>query len=408
MEPSLHRAGEREAGSALGEGPPPAGDGRRLKVCLASMAPFVGGAEVAAERLAVGLRDAGHEVALILGRRGAVLERMERAGLRCLVTPMCFTDKWRPWRFARERARLRRLLRRERPNVVHNNDLPTHQILSGAARGLGLPVVCHHRFPFDGAAIDWFDKYGADRHLFVSRALMEEMCAGSPRLAAAGRSVVYDGLPLPPRPSDEDRLRARLDLDLPAGKVLVLFAGQVIERKGVEDLIRAWAALEPGVAARAELLIVGDDLQGGGAYRAAMQELAGRLGCPARFVGFRQDVGQWLVAADVAAVPSHVEPLGNATLEAMACARPVVGGRVGGIPEMVVAEETGLLVPPHEPRVLAAALGRLIEDPALRARLGAQGRARCEERFSLPAHVRSVVREYGRVLRKSGTGLRTE
>jgi glycosyltransferase involved in cell wall biosynthesis len=364
------------------------------------MAPFVGGAEVAAERLALGLQGAGHEVLVALGRRGEVLERMRGAGLRCLVTPMCFTDKWRPWRFALARARLRRLLRRERPGVVHGNDLPTHQVLSGAARGLGIPVVCHHRFPFQGPAIDWFNKYGADRHLFVSRALMDQMCGESARLAASDRSVVYDGLPLPPRPTEEDRAAARRRLGLPAGKVLVLFAGQVIERKGVEDLIRAWAALGPDVAARAELLIVGDDLQGGGAYRVAMQGLAGRLGCPARFVGFRRDVADWLVAADVAAVPSHVEPLGNATLEAMAQGRPVVGGRVGGIPEMVVPGETGLLVPPRSPGDLAAALRRLIGDAALRARLGERGRARCEERFGLQGHVRAVVREYGQVLER--------
>jgi glycosyltransferase involved in cell wall biosynthesis len=377
---------------------PPRPAGGRLRVGLVSMAPFVGGAEIAAERLALGLREAGHEVVLILGRRGAVMERMERAGLRCRHTPMHLTDKWRWWRWAAARARLRALLRRERPDVVHGNDLPTHQVLSGAARGLGIPVVCHHRFPFGGAAIDWLNKYGADRHLFVSRALMGQMGAQSPRLAAAAGAVVYDGLELPARPTDGDRQAARRRLGLPAGKVLVLFAGQVIERKGVEDLVRAWAALGPDVAARAELLIVGDDLQGGGAYRAAMQGLAERLGCPARFVGFRGDVADWLVAADVAAVPSHVEPLGNATLEAMAQARPVVGSRVGGIPEMVVPEETGLLVPPGSPGDLAAALRRLIEDAALRTRLGEQGRARCEQRFSLQEHVRAVVREYGQVL----------
>ena len=85
-----------------------------------------------------------------------------------------------------------------------------------------------------------------------------------------------------------------------------------------------------------------------------MQGLAAVLGCPARFVGFRKDVPDWLTAADLAVVPSHVEPLGNATLEAMACGLPVVGSEVGGIPEMVVHEETGLLVPPRD----AGAAGR--------------------------------------------------
>jgi len=146
-----------------------------LKVCIASMAPFVGGAEVAAERLGVGLEAVGHEVVMLLGTRNAVMERMCDAGLRCVHRPMCFTDMRRPLRYLRLRRALRRFLRSERPHVVHSNDLPTHQIISDAARGLGIPRVCHHRFPFEQEAIDWFLKFGAERHVFVSRALMDSM-----------------------------------------------------------------------------------------------------------------------------------------------------------------------------------------------------------------------------------------
>ena len=69
-------------------------------------------------------------------------------------------------------------------------------------------------------------------------------------------------------------------------------------------------------------------------------------------------------------MPSHVEPLGNATLEAMAHSLPVVGTDVGGIPEMVVHDETGLLVPPSDPGTLSAALARLILDPGSAAGWG--------------------------------------
>ncbi len=368
------------------------------KVCLTSMAPFLGGAEVAAERLAVGLREAGHDVLVVLGNDGPVLERMRAAGLRCVYSPMFFTDKWHWVRYFRARARLRRLLRHERPDVVHSNDLPTHQIVSHAARGLGVPRVCHHRFPFDGPAADWMNKYGAEHHVFVSRALMDELCGRSERLRAASRSVLYDGLPLPPAPTPADRSAARARLGLPADRVIVTIAGQVIERKGVADLLRAWMLLRPEDRAASDLLVVGDDLQNGGQYRVAMERLAGELACPARFVGFQKNVADWLLASDVAVVPSHVEPLGNATLEAMSYALPVLGCAVGGIPEMVVPGETGLLVPPRSPADLAAALSRLIGDADLRRRLGAGGRRRCEEVFSLQAHVRAALAEYDRVL----------
>lgn len=380
----------------------PARPGRRWKVCLASMAPFVGGAEVAAERLALGLLEAGHDVFLLLGQEGAVQERLERAGLRCVCSPMYLTDKWHPLRYWRARRKLRQVLRRERPDILHNNDLPTHQIMSDAARGLALPRVCHHRFPFPGPAIDWMCKFGAERHLFVSKALMDEMCGNSARLKAnTERVVVHDGLPLPPEPTDEAKREMRRRLGLPQDRVIVNFAGQIIERKGVADLVRAWAMLDEPTRAKAELVVVGDDLAGEGAYRREMERLAGDCGVPARWVGFQKSVGDWLLASDVATVPSHVEPLGNATLEAMSYGLPVIGGDVGGIPEMIVAGQTGLLVPPRAPDKLAAALALLINDPAERERQGAAGRRRCEECFSLQAHTRAACREYEHALTRS-------
>lgn len=374
--------------------------GHHLKVCIASMAPFLGGAEVAAERLALGLLEAGHEVFQLLGQRGTVMERMEKNGLRCIYSPMCFTDKWHWLRYLSARTRLYQVLKRERPDVVHSNDLPTHQILSDAARRLQIPRICHHRFPFDGPVIDWLNKYGGERHLFVSRALMHEMCPNSVRLQRSARAIVYDGLPLPPIPTQEDRLRARASLGLHPDRLLVAFAGQIIERKGVADLLQAWSLIDAETKSTAELLIVGDDLEGKGAYRIEMEKLARRVAGAIRFAGFQKNVGDWLRASDLAVVPSHVEPLGNATLEAMSFGLPVIACKVGGIPEMVVHEETGLLVPPRSPSELAQALCCLLRNPVLRHQYGRQGRQRCEARFSLQAHVGAVLAEYAHVVQR--------
>lgn len=387
-----------------------------MRIALNSWAPFYAGAEVAALRLAVGLRDAGQEVVCVVGTEGELLGKLRQEGIQTYYVPQRFTDKWKWLSYRRSRNELIKIFKDERPDVVHSNDLPTHQLVSDAARRVGLPRVCHHRWIFEGSAIDWLNKFGAERHVFVSRALMGELCAASGRLGReSGRNeisceVVYDGLPLPRLGEERSegggqatgdrgqgaggRAAAKRELSLDVTKQLVLFAGQIIERKGVAEVLRAWAKLKPRWEQQADLVVVGDDLEGKGAYRAEMEALASELDCGARFVGFQKNVPVWLKAADMVLVPSHAEPLGNATLEAMAYSRPVIGTHVGGIPEMVVDGETGLLVQPRDPVGLAGAMERLLFDAGLRERLGQAGRRRCEEMFSLEAHVRAMVRQY--------------
>jgi glycosyltransferase involved in cell wall biosynthesis len=404
---------ERHRPAPPGDEPRLAIGGRSLKVCITSRAPYIGGAELAAERLAVGLREQGHDVFFLLGKRGEVMDRYEAAGFRCMYFPVRYTSKTRFWRYFAARTSLRSLFKREQVDVVHANDLPSAQLFFDAARGVrgvegrDIACVCHHRFLYDRDAIDWFNKFGADRHVFVSHALMDELCSRSPNLAASERSVVYDGLPMPPKALKADRVAAKVELGYSAEQPVVLFAGQIIERKGVADLLRAWAILQESGRANGHLVVVGDDLAGGGAYRTAMERLANELHISPRFVGFQKNVDRWLAAADIAVVPSHVEPLGNATLEAMSHGLPVVGANVGGIPEMIVDEETGLLVPAKTPAALAGAIDRLIGDVELREALGAAGRIRCETLFSLKAHANAVSHQYllaaagGRQLRKA-------
>jgi glycosyltransferase involved in cell wall biosynthesis len=369
-----------------------------MKICLASMAPFLGGAEVAAERLAIGLRDAGHDVLVILGKRAEVYERIGKTGLRCLYVPMYFTDKWHVLRYWRARNRMRSLLQRERLDVIHSNDLPSHQIVSDAARTLGIPRVCHHRFPYNGASIDWLNKFGAERHLFVSDSFMADMIGQSASLRDSNRHVVHDGIPVPDFPSAEDRQRVRQRLGLPLDKQIVLFAGQMIEIKGIADLLRAWSFLEEKLKEKSILVLVGEDQQQRGAYRRGMEKLAEDLKIQARFTGFCPNVADWQMAADVAVVPSHVEPFGLVTVEAMSYGLPVIGTAVGGLCETIVPDETGLLVPPRSPEQLAQALTRLLTSAATRQQFGKAGRRRCEEKFSIGTHTQKVLEEYNQVL----------
>ena len=111
-----------------------------------------------------------------------------------------------------------------------------------------------------------------------------------------------------------------------------------------------------------------------------------------------------LAQARLLVLPSRYENFPLSLLEAMSCAVPVVTTRVGGIPEMVADGETGLLVAPGDPEALAAALRRLVGDPALARRLGDAGRRAIETTYSWEAVATRIVDLYGEVLRAETDG----
>src|SRR6187399_2876673 len=96
---------------------------KNVKIALISWAPFYAGAEVAALRLAVGLRVAGHEVVCVVGTDGELLSRLKQEEFATYLVPTRFTDKWKWWSYRSSRNELAKILRREQPDVVHSNDL---------------------------------------------------------------------------------------------------------------------------------------------------------------------------------------------------------------------------------------------------------------------------------------------
>jgi glycosyltransferase involved in cell wall biosynthesis len=134
------------------------------------------------------------------------------------------------------------------------------------------------------------------------------------------------------------------------------------------------------------LLVHGEDLHGvtPDPERAALENLARALGLKSKveFLGHVRDAGALCGEFDVLAVPSTRESFGLAALEAMGCGVPVVATRVGGLPELIIDGETGILVPPDDELSMAAAIIKLLGDRALKERMGEAGRARAAENFN--------------------------
>jgi len=161
-------------------------------------------------------------------------------------------------------------------------------------------------------------------------------------------------------------IRGRAKPAQPAAVGRIVAAGSLRPLKAHDVLLQAAARLA-AEGAEFELLLVGD-----GPRRGALQDLARRLHLADRvkFLGEVGDVPGLLADAHILAHPSKSEGLSNTVLEAMAEGLPVVASRVGGIPEMIRHGRTGLLVPPGRTEPLAAALRRLLAEPALRGQLG--------------------------------------
>jgi glycosyltransferase involved in cell wall biosynthesis len=232
-------------------------------------------------------------------------------------------------------------------------------------------------------------KYGGGVSLFVaiSTAIRDILLAfGVPpeRLR-----LVPSGVDFAPAPEGAGAA-VRRELGVAQGQLLVGNVGALVDHKGQRYLVEA-AALVLRERPDARFAIVGEgELEADLKARAKALGLGGRL----LFTGFRRDVPAILDALDLFVMSSHLEGLGTIVLDALAAGKPVVGTRAGGIPEIIEHGSHGLLVPPRNPAALAAAILRVLADPALAARLASQGRARALEGFSADAMVAGNLAVY--------------
>lgn len=226
------------------------------------------------------------------------------------------------------------------------------------------------------------------RFVAVSERHARELVAGG--VAADHVRVVIDGVDTEAfRPRDRDEARA--ELGLPLDRPIVLVPARLHPAKGHADLLAALPALR---SAAPDLLVL---LAGDGPLRETLPADALAAGLPpsaVRFLGHRADVHRLMAASDLVVLPSHVEGLPSAMLEAFASARPVVATDVGGVGEALVDGHAGRLIPPRDPEALAAAITALLADPALRDAMGRRGRALALARFRAEDATRRLEAAY--------------
>jgi glycosyltransferase involved in cell wall biosynthesis len=368
------------------------------RVLYLAWAPFFSGAERALLLTLRSLDSARYTPYVLAGTDGEFVTQVRKLGIPCDIAGLRPIDARRPVASALSIASVLRAAMRHRVSLIHANEVPSFQPGGYVARALGLPSITHVRFFDRAAGYFWFLRSRASLALFVSRELMASGLAEAPTVFTGRSEVLYDAVePQEPWAASE-QARVRGELGLPLDRPIVAITGQIAEVKGIWDFVDA-AHILAARGAEPHFAVLGDDLKTGGTLRRAMEERMSALGLRARvtFLGFRSDAPRIVQAFDIVAVPSHMEPLGNATLEAMAAGKPVVGTRVGGIPEMIVDGETGVLVPASDPPALADAIGRLVGDSALRVRMSAAARRRAHQTFGMGVHGRNLQARYDRL-----------
>lgn len=304
---------------------------------------------------------------------------------------------WERFGMARAVDRLSR-----RPLVLHWHDAqwsaPLIAPQTGAAR-----VFTNHTSNFlqaldTGQGLDhWRWQFGlADRLIAPS----QERATGAVTLGypAERVSVIPNAVDASLfRPDESLRQAARRRLGAADHEVVVLAPCRMVPVKGVIDLAHALKRLGD-LRDRLRLVFAGDSGARAEEYELEVREAVRRSPFADRvtYLGRvpNQDMPSVYAAADIVALPSLKEATSIAGLEAMACGLPLVGTNVGGIPEILEHEQTGLLVEPGAPHELAVAIRRLVDDPPLRAALGAAARRTVTDRFTWSAVAKRTVAVY--------------
>lgn len=279
--------------------------------------------------------------------------------------------------------RLRRALRRQRIELLHVHSRRGADWLGPlVAMLIGIPVIVSRRIdnPPD-AWLRWLMRRRYSRVICISNAIQDvllEAGVDAQSMLIINSAVDAARFAGPAAADARQRLTGNAD-----GGPLIGVIAQLIERKGHRFLLRALPGLRQAFPGLQVVLLGRGPLRD--ALQASVRE-AGLAGC-VHFAGFRDDLDELLAALTLVVHPALMEGLGVALLQAAAAGVPVVGFAAGGVTQAVAHEHSGLLVAPGDPVALGAAIGRLLGDDALRARMSENARQRVINEFSIETMV---------------------
>ena len=336
---------------------------------------------------ALAMRERGHRLLLACDPKGELFPRGQRAGF--LVLPLAFGG----WRNFPAGLALRRFLLREGVDFLNTHSSLDSWVGTLALTGLKKPFLVRTRHLSTPVKMNRPTRrlYNTPKATIttsqgIKELLQERLGVPEPKILSIPTGVSLRDFA--PRQPDASLLEK---LQIPAGAFIW----------GMVSVLRSWKGHLYALEALKELADAGLKtclvVVGEGPYRSLIEPRIEELGLSTRvrLVGYQEDVAPWLALMDVVAMASYAhEGVPQAVLQALAMGKPVVGTTVGGIPEVIVPGETGLLVPPKDAPALAAALRRLDEHPEQRTEMGRRGRELVMQKYSLEQMALAVERVY--------------
>ena len=375
----------------------------RKKILYVSPNSLLGGGEINQMLLMTNVDQRAFDVEAAVSAEGPYTEELRRRNIAVTVIPM------EPVRLRSRKApsaaaafRLFRHVRRSAADLIHSSSLPEDHHSAAAGLMTRVPVIhdaqtiIHRTMPFDR----WRAASSA-RVICISRAIQSSLARAG--LPTHNTEIIYSGVD-PLMSETADRLKIRSEFSLENCDVVGI-ASRLSPEKGQEQFLRAAASVMDRFP-NARFLIAGSAMYAPDGYDAYLEQLAGKLGLADRviFTGFRRDAPDVIHATDVFVCAADEEALGRVVLEAMALGKPVIATDAGGPRETIEDGTTGLLVPPKDHRSLAQAMARLLSDMSAAREMGARGKRRAADRYTLAQNVEKVQQLYHKVLERRAIG----
>lgn len=364
-----------------------------LRILQACATKSWGGLEMYAVDTALALAARGHHVAFLCAEGSTIEEKVKAAGLEAF--PL-LNGPLRPI------GEIYSLLKSDHYDVIHTHLSHDLGVLVPAIRLSGWKG----KLFFSRQMISGISKKDL-LHQFLYRRI-----DGLFAVSNAVRQNVIDTCPIDPdkvhllwntiRPSDfdpgkYDTLEIRQELGIDPETTVVGIVGRITPKKGHKEFIEAANTVLQSTDKKICFLVVGGASYEEEDFEAEIHRLATaeyRLGENIRFTGFRPDISRMMAAMDIFVFPSYKEAFGITLLEAMAMKLPIIASNNGGVPDIIIDKESGLLVPPQNAEALAAAMLTLLNEDTYLKKFAEEGRKRVEAHFTFSAYIKKLEERY--------------